>query len=80
LRLRETDGLAMSSRNLNLPREAREIAPHFHQALIKASSTVEAQELLESDGFVIDYIEDIGSRRFGAVKIGGVRLIDNVER
>jgi len=78
--VREQDGLAMSSRNVNLPDEARKIAPRFYQALLAARSSDEARGLLKGTGFEIDYIEDIGNRRYGAVRIGGVRLIDNVER
>lgn len=78
--MREADGLAMSSRNVNLPVEARKIAPRFFRSLADARSPEEAKSSLEQSGFDIDYIEDIGSRRYGAVRIGGVRLIDNVER
>ncbi len=78
--VREIDGLAMSSRNINLPVDARGLAPLFYQALKTAPTTAEAEEILTLEGFSIDYIEDIDNRRYGAVKIGGVRLIDNVER
>jgi pantoate--beta-alanine ligase len=78
--LRESDGLAMSSRNLNLDMESRSKAPRFFQALQQSTSAEEAKLRLETDGFEVDYVEDIAGRRFGAVKIGGVRLIDNVQR
>jgi pantoate--beta-alanine ligase len=78
--VREKDGLAMSSRNVNLSPEGRERAPAFAQAL-KASQTIEeAKARLSELGFNVDYVEDIGARRYGAVKIDNVRLIDNVER
>ncbi len=77
--VREADGLAMSSRNLNLDSASRTQAPAFAAAL-KSQSTVEAaRETLSKNGFDVDYVEDIGNRRYGAVRIGGVRLIDNVE-
>lgn len=38
--LRETDGLAMSSRNLRLDDEARKIAPLIHKTLIAAASEI----------------------------------------
>lgn len=78
--MREQDGLAMSSRNVNLPAEARALAPLFFQALKTARSSEDARGALGRAGFDVDYIEDIGNRRYGAVRIGGVRLIDNVER
>jgi pantoate--beta-alanine ligase len=78
--LRETDGLAMSSRNVNLTASERERAPRFAQILRTSPSAAEAQTQLESAGFIVDYVEDIGNRRYGAVKLGAVRLIDNVER
>lgn len=78
--VRETDGLAMSSRNLNLPAGARELAPLFARALRDSSTADQASKLLNSEGFDVDYVVDIDNRRYGAVKIGGVRLIDNVER
>jgi pantothenate synthetase len=31
------------------------------------------------EGFKVDYVEEGHSRRFGAVYLGKVRLIDNVE-
>jgi len=78
--LREADGLAMSSRNVNLTPNERKHAPRFFAALKESTSAQEASSRLAADGFVVDYIEDIGSRRYGAVKLGNVRLIDNVER
>ena len=78
--LREADGLAMSSRNVRLTAAERDLAPKFHQALVSAATAEEAAATLKLQGFEIDYIEDVGSRRYGAVKLGAVRLIDNVER
>jgi pantoate--beta-alanine ligase len=33
---------------------------------------------LQRAGFVVDYVEDRDGRRLGAVRLGDVRLIDNV--
>ena len=78
--VREADGLAMSSRNVNLSAEARALAPLFYRALSESSTVSEARAFLKLQGFEIDYVEDVGTRRFGAVRLGGVRLIDNVQR
>lgn len=78
--VRETDGLALSSRNLNLSPEARKTAPVLATTLRESPTAEEATARLQAAGFEIDYVEDIGERRFAAARIGGVRLIDNVER
>ena len=78
--VRENDGLAMSSRNLNLAPEARRTAPQLARVLRESPSAEIARRRLADVGFDVDYVEDIGARRFAAAKIGGVRLIDNVER
>ena len=39
----------------------------------------EVASSLSDDGFKVDYIQTIGNRRYGAVFLGQVRLIDNVE-
>lgn len=77
--LRESDGLAMSSRNLRLTTQERELAPRLYQALKNARSAEEARRELELSGFKVDYIEERWGRRFGAAFLGEVRLIDNVE-
>ena len=78
--VREADGLALSSRNLRLTPEERARAPLFARALREAQSATEAAELLAQEGFGVDYVEDRGGRRYGAVRLGEVRLIDNLER
>ncbi len=77
--IRETDGLAMSSRNLLLSKENRHLAPQLYKTLRESSSTETAKKTLENLDFDIDYIEEKFNRRFGAVFLGKVRLIDNVE-
>lgn len=77
--VRETDGLAMSSRNTRLSQDARALAVAFPAALRESASAAAARERLAREGFEVDYIEDREHRRYGAVKIGGVRLIDNVD-
>lgn len=77
--VREEDGLAKSSRNLRLTAEERLKAPAIYQALTKSKTAEEAAASLTAKGFLVDYVTDVGSRRFVAARLGEVRLIDNVE-
>jgi len=76
--VREADGLALSSRNLKLSVDDRARAAAFPKALTTSATAADARATLEAQGFAIDYVEDREGRRFGAVRIGDVRLIDNV--
>lgn len=76
--IREENGLALSSRNKLLDEESKQKAPAFHRILTQAGSRQETIQLLEKEGFKVDYVEEMGNRRFGAVFLGGIRLIDNV--
>lgn len=76
--VRETDGLAMSSRNRRLTASEREIATRFPKILRSAPSSEEAHRALESEGFRVDYVEERWGRRLAAVHLGKVRLIDHV--
>ena len=81
--VREPDGLAMSSRNRLLTAAERERAPAFHRVLAASvaerKSPAETALALTREGFEVDYVADRDGRRLGAVRIGQVRLIDNVE-
>ncbi len=77
--IREEDGLAMSSRNLLLSDEERQFASNFPKLLSSEKSTEQVKKELQKLGFDVDYIEETDGRRFGAVHVGKVRLIDNVE-
>lgn len=77
--IREDDGLAMSSRNRRLTVDERKFASNFTRLLMSKKTTGEIKSELKKLGFIVDYIEDYAGRRFGAVHLGKVRLIDNVE-
>ncbi len=77
--IREEDGLAMSSRNQLLSPSEREKAATFHKILSQNRDKHHINEELQKNGFKVDYVEEFFSRRFSAVSIGSVRLIDNLE-
>src|SRR6478672_447911 len=54
--VRESSGLAMSSRNRRLSEEDRRKAPDLHRVLSSASTADEAERDLLADGFSVDYV------------------------
>ncbi|MCB0393925.1 MAG: pantoate--beta-alanine ligase [Bdellovibrionales bacterium] len=77
--VRDEFGLALSSRNRRLSKNGIEKARSFNQVLSQASDVQAAREELLRLGFEVDYIEEHFNRRFGAVNLENIRLIDNVE-
>lgn len=77
--IREEDGLAMSSRNLRLSKNAREKAANIYKLITSNLNKNEIIDKLNADGFKTDYLEDIDNRRYIATTIEGIRLIDNVK-
>ncbi|MCP4658073.1 MAG: pantoate--beta-alanine ligase [bacterium] len=76
--VREPDGLAASSRNRHLKPPERELAREFPRLLSSPGRPEDIVRQLEARGFVVDYVDELRGRRFGAVRLGEVRLIDNV--
>ena len=76
--VREPDGLAMSSRNVRLSESARMRAPEFYRILSTAVDCAMARAELEAFGFEVEYVDEREGRRLGAVRLDGVRLIDNL--
>lgn len=77
--VREPSGLAESSRNRLLSSEGRHKAAALFHVLTTAATPREAASTLQSEGFTVDYVAEHWGRRFAAVFLEGVRLIDNVE-
>ena len=78
--IREDDGLAFSSRNKNLTKEQRAIAPNFYRLLSSNKPISQIEKELTTLGFRVDYIEADENRLLAAAYLGEVRLIDNVQR
>jgi pantoate--beta-alanine ligase len=76
--VRAESGLAESSRNMLLPAPTREKAASLFRALATAADAAKARAILETEGFVVEYVEERWGRRLAAAFLGGVRLIDNV--
>ena len=75
--IREPSGLAYSSRNSRLTAEQKILAEEFAQIFHKNQSCAMIIEALKEKGIGVDYIEEYQNRRFAAVLIGDIRLIDN---
>lgn len=76
--IRAFDGLALSSRNALLKPDDRIRAADLPLILASDGDPKTVAKRLEKGGFEVDYVEDHDGRRFGAARLGGVRLIDNI--
>ena len=77
--IRDTDNLALSSRNSRLSAKERILAAEFPKQLQSKLRSPEIKQNLEGLGFAVDYIHEENNRRLGAVHLGNVRLIDNIQ-
>ena len=93
--VREADGLAMSSRNAYLRAEERAEAPRLQRVLQKVKHGMQCKDAvkeLDAAGWQTDYVEvrrrsDLAPPQAGerekvvlaAARLGGTRLIDNLE-
>ena len=83
--VREADGLACSSRNVRLSTEERRAATVLYRALTAAAGDPDPRrrmvEVVAAEPLAsLDYAEVQPDRLLIAARIGGVRLIDNLER
>ncbi len=77
--IRESNELAMSSRNRRLNDEDKKNASLFPALLKSEKSDSEIADELNKSGFKTDYIKTLGGIRYGAVFLSNIRLIDNVK-
>jgi pantoate--beta-alanine ligase len=80
--VRETDGLAISSRNVYLSPQERRAAPSLHRALLARDPSVceaELDYLAVVDPASFEPVEPrAGALVIGAARFGSTRLIDNI--
>lgn len=76
--IRETNGLAMSSRNSRLSSEGQIKAGAIYRIMNESKTLEVARSELVRQGFKLDYLEEFKDRWLVAAWLEGVRLIDNV--
>lgn len=78
--IRADDQLALSSRNSRLSKDQREQAAQLPTLLQSNLAPTDIMEVLSTQGFKVEYVQEKWGRRLAAVWLGDVRLIDNVRR
>ncbi|HJO93093.1 MAG TPA: pantoate--beta-alanine ligase [Victivallales bacterium] len=76
---REKDNLALSSRNKLLTAGGRKLAAFYAKAIRENTEIDKIKLKLENNNIKVDYLEERYGRRFAAVFIDDVRLIDNFD-
>ncbi len=76
--IRDKNGLALSSRNSFLTQQQYETAKRFPELLVMNASLSAITQKLKNQGFSVDYVEEYNDRRFAAVRLGKIRLTDNI--
>jgi pantoate--beta-alanine ligase len=77
--VREKDGLAMSSRNLRLTDQGRKLASLYANLIRENLPINTIKNKLECNNITVVYLEEHFGRRFTAVMIEDIRLIDNFD-
>lgn len=78
--VRESSGLAYSSRNNRLNAQQRELAEHFAQIFHQDKSCSAISEELKQLGITVEYVEEYENRRYAAICLNNIRLIDNYSK
>jgi pantoate--beta-alanine ligase len=76
--IRENSGLPYSSRNNRLSPTQKQQAQQFPAIFHSNLSCQETAKQLTQCSFTVDYVKEYSQRRFAAVKIDQIRLIDNI--
>ncbi len=76
--VREASGLAMSSRNQHLNENERKLANIFAHGMLSYKTKEALEAYLQSHQISVDYVDIWQNRLLAAVRIGKIRLIDNV--
>ena len=76
--IREDSGLPFSSRNRRLSLEDRKLADKFAQVFLHKDVSIEdINQQIQALGIEIDYCQEYLGRRWVAVRIGPIRILDN---